>query len=145
MLRIKRTVEGSFSTVNCNAAEMSGTENQVKNLKNDQAMKMIAEREGVELEPQAKPIEGFVSASKRSAAAAQLGDAVERVAKLRKATVIETAKTPEAADDDGDNEIDIKDDIDELLGQGGEEEAAEESAPASNTSPAKGISTKAAP
>jgi hypothetical protein len=54
MLRIKRTVEGSFSTVNYNAAEMSGTENQIKNLKNDQAMKMIAEREGVELEPQVR-------------------------------------------------------------------------------------------
>jgi pre-mRNA-splicing factor SYF1 len=54
MLRIKRSVEGSFSTVNYNAAEMSGTENQIKNLKNDQAMKMIAEREGVELEPQVR-------------------------------------------------------------------------------------------
>jgi hypothetical protein len=73
-----------------------------------------------------------------------LDDVEERVAKLRKATATETAKTPEAADDDDDNEIDIKDDIDELLGQDGEEKAAEESAPA-KTSPAKGISTKTGP
>jgi hypothetical protein len=93
MLRIKRSVEGSFSTVDYNAAEMSGTENQVKNLTNDQVMKMIAERKGVELEPQARPIEGFVSASKRSAAAAQLDDVEERVAKLRKVNATETGKT----------------------------------------------------
>jgi hypothetical protein len=49
-LRIKGSVERSFPTVNYTAAEMSGTENQVENLTNDQAMKMIAEREGVELE-----------------------------------------------------------------------------------------------
>jgi hypothetical protein len=145
MLRIKRSVEGSFSTVNFNAAEMSGSENQVKNLTTDQAMKMIAERKGVELEPQARPIEGFVSASKRSAAAAQLDDVEERVAKLRKAIATETAKTPESADDDDDNEIDIEDDIDELLGQGGEEEAAEESAPANTSPPANGMSTMAVP
>jgi pre-mRNA-splicing factor SYF1 len=148
MLRIKRSVEGSFSTVNYNAAEMSGTANQVENLTNDQAMKMIADREGVELEPQqGRPIEGFVSASKRSAAAAQLDDVEERVAKLRKATATGAAKTPEAADDDDDdNEIDIEDDIDELLGEGGgEKEAAEEPAPTIKTSPVKGITTKAVP
>ena len=145
MLRIKRSVEGSFSTVNYNAAEMSGTANQVENLTNDEAMKMIADREGVELEPQARPIEGFVSASKRSAAAAQLDDVEERVAKLRKATATETAKTSEAAEDDDDNEIDIDDDIDELLGEGGEKEAAEEESAPTKTSPVKGISTKAVP
>jgi pre-mRNA-splicing factor SYF1 len=158
MLRIKRSVEGSFSTVNYNAAEMSGTANQVENLTNDQAMKMIADREGVELEPQAAaPMEGFVSASKRSAAAAQLDDVEERVAKLRKATATETAtdtgKTPEAAADDDDddaNEIDIDDDIDELLGGGGEEEAAaaEEPAPVpAKVSPVvvEDVSTKAVP
>jgi pre-mRNA-splicing factor SYF1 len=116
MLRIKRSVEGAFSTVNYNAAEMSATTSKIENLSNEEAMNMIAEREGVELEPQHQPIAGFVSASKRTAAAAQLDDVEERVAKLRKAT----AASANTAEDD-DDEIDIDDLIDDLDGEGVEE------------------------
>jgi hypothetical protein len=64
---------------------------------NSVGTKDTRKKEGVELEPQARPrIEGYVSASKRSAAAAQLDDVEERVAKLRKVTATEqTTKTPE--------------------------------------------------
>jgi pre-mRNA-splicing factor SYF1 len=107
MLRIKRSVEASFSTVNYNAAGMSATVGKSETLSNEEAMKMIAEREGVELEPHEtnKPIAGFVGA-KRTAESANLEDMEEHVAKLRKATQSE----PEA-DEDAD-EIDI-DDLDE--------------------------------
>merc|ERR1712238_566741 len=44
MLRIKRSVEASFSTVNYNAAEMSGTDSKAEALSNEDAMKMMAER-----------------------------------------------------------------------------------------------------
>eukprot|EP00980_Cylindrotheca_fusiformis_P012571 scaffold3084_cov144-Cylindrotheca_fusiformis.AAC.19 len=107
MLRIKRSVEASFSTVNYNASGMSATAGKSETLSNEEAMKMIAEREGVELEPhqENKPIAGFVGA-KRPADTADLEDMNERVAKLRRAT-------QSAPDDDGDaDEIDI-DDLDE--------------------------------
>ena len=147
MLRVKRSVEASFSTVNYNAAEMSGTSNQVENLSNDEAMKMIAEREGVELDQQPKPLSGFV-ASKRTAEAAQLGDVEERVAKLRKATAATTTNTASQEEqDDDDDEIDI----DALLGEEGddenepdEENTAEPTKSAQNSS-AKDVSTKAVP
>lgn len=117
MLRIKRSVEASYSTVNYNSAEMSQTSSKVDTLSNEEAMRMIAEQEGVELEPElsAPPtnVGGFVNA-KRSAGAAQLDDVAERVAKLRKATATATVvqdDLPETAEDD--DEIDIDDDEDE--------------------------------
>ena len=111
MLRIKRSVEASFSTVNYNAAEMSATTSKVENLSNEEAMQMIAEREGVELEPQAQPISGFVSATKRSAQAAKLDDVDERVSKLRKATMGDSNAVESTTNEDTD-EIDL-DDLDE--------------------------------
>lgn len=113
MLRIKRSVEASFSTVNYNAAEMSTEVGKGETLSNEEAMKMIAEREGVELEPhqmrqqqqQQQPISGFVGA-KRTAQSANLDDVEERVAKLRKATQATDN------DNDDDDEIDL-DDLDE--------------------------------
>ncbi|KAL3945527.1 MAG: hypothetical protein SGBAC_000351 [Bacillariaceae sp.] len=131
MLRIKRSVEASFSTVNYNAAEMSGTAGKTETLSNEEAMRMIAEREGVELEPEQtkEAVHGFVGA-KRSAQAASLGDMEERVAKLRKATGTE----PTTNDDD--DEIDL-DDLDE------DEEEAEKEAPPSKS--IQDVSTKAVP
>jgi len=123
MLRIKRSVEASFSTVNYNAAEMSQASSKLDTLSNEEAMRMIAEREGVELDSQPTGSKvnqgGFVAASrgvKRSPHATQLDDAEERVAKLRKATVetsdpptsrTTTTTTPAMDDED---EIDIDDD-----------------------------------
>lgn len=134
MLRIKRSVEASFSTVNYNAAEMSQT--SIKDtLSNEEAMRMIAEREGVELDPQvtspATGVSGFVGA-KRTAGAAQLDDVEERVAKLRKATA-EAAVQPEINDDE--DEIDIDDDM------AGEQEEEEEEEGAA----VKDVKTKAVP
>lgn len=125
MLRIKRSVEASFSTVNYNAAEMSGSvPKSGEALSNEDALKMIAEREGVELDQQTHTalssgtLSGFVS-SKRSAQAASLEDVEERVAKLRKATAAMsgTADSKEGGDED---EIDIDEESEEEVG--GEEE-----------------------
>jgi pre-mRNA-splicing factor SYF1 len=136
MLRIKRSVEASFSTVNYNAAEMSQTSAKVETLSNDEAMQMIARQEGVDLEPQIKPMDGFVSA-KRTSQDANLDDVEERVAKLRKATAMEanTSKADEAATNDDDDEIDI-DDL-----EGGEEEEEPPKGPAA----VQDVSTKAVP
>lgn len=117
MLRIKRSVEASFSTVNYNAAEMRGTDSKAtETLSNEDAMKMIAQREGVELNPGTSTISGFVASSsaKRSAQAASLEDMEERVAKLRKATATSDQKDDDA-EGDGD-EIDIDELVDELGG-----------------------------
>jgi len=122
MLRIKRSAEASFSTVNYNAAEMSGADSKATEaLSNEDAMKMIAQREGVELNPGTSTISGFVASSsgKRSAQAASLEDMEERVAKLRKATATVDQKKKEVDDDDGD-EIDIDELVDELEGDADE-------------------------
>jgi pre-mRNA-splicing factor SYF1 len=115
MLRVKRSVEASFSTVNYNAAEMSGTVSNSESLSNEDAMKMIAEREGMELDRTNNTLSGFVR-SKRSAHVANLEDVEERVAKLRKATAkmtgtneINGGYADANADDD---EIDIDDELD---------------------------------
>eukprot|EP00934_Nitzschia_sp_Nitz4_P000309 Nitzschia sp. Nitz4//scaffold196_size54656//45242//48010//NITZ4_006647-RA/size54656-processed-gene-0.55-mRNA-1//1//CDS//3329540450//309//frame0 len=120
MLRIKRSVEASFSTVNYNAAEMSQTSAKVETLTDEQAMRMIAEQEGVELDlPVAKPataVAGFVSA-KRSADAARLDGLEERAVKLRKATEESTApaSTEGVATNEDEDEIDL-DDLDDVEG-----------------------------
>merc|ERR1719343_1167440 len=120
MLRIKRSAEASFSTVNYNAAEMSGNDSKATEvLSNEDAMKMIAQREGIELDPGTSKISGFVSGSnngKRTAQAASLEDMEERVAKLRKATASVDEKNQ---DGDGD-EIDIDQLVDELEGDADE-------------------------
>ena len=115
MLRVKRSAEASFSTVNYNAAEMS-TDSKQDALSNEEAMKMIAQREGMELNQSTSTISGFVASSsngKRSAQAASLEDMEERVAKLRKATA--PGSSEDANDNDGD-EIDIDELVDELEG-----------------------------
>lgn len=151
MLRIKRSVESSFSTVNYNAAEMSGTATkQSETLSNDEAMIMIAEREGLALDPSTSTISGFVGASgnKRSAQAASLDEMEERVAKLRTATATTPASTTveqtdenEEADADAD-EIDIDDELDEDEDQNGKEASDDKS---ENATVIRDVSTKAVP
>jgi predicted enzyme related to lactoylglutathione lyase len=119
MLRVKRSVEAAFSTVNYNATGMT---DKVANLSNEEAMQMIASQEGVEVGQTA--VSGFVpSSNKRSATAASLDDVEAKVAKLRKATGATELINEERDDigEDGD-EIDI-DDIDAEI-----EEAAAEGA-----------------
>ena len=142
MLRVKRSVEASFSTVNYNAAEMSGTaSNAADTLTNEEAMRMIAEREGVEVDASARQsstLSGFVASKKRPASAsAQLDDVEERVSKLRKAAA---AAASEAQGDGDDDEIDIDDldDDDEDEG-GGTGDGASKDATIGN------VSTKAVP
>jgi pre-mRNA-splicing factor SYF1 len=127
MLRIKRSVEASFSTVNYNAAGMNtdpsangGDSAGNENLSEEQAMKMIAERDGIDL-PEGlvsnKPLTGFVSASKRSANEANLQDINQKVAKLRKALPSEEQqKDADEIDlDDEDEEEDAVNEEDEVI------------------------------
>ena len=156
MLRVKRSIEASFSTVNYNAAEMSATTEKVDTLTNEQAMQMIAEREGVEMDATAHSgatgtgsgtLSGFVSASKkRPAPAAQLGDVEERVSKLRWAAAAAAVAQGGDGDDDED-EIDIDDLVDELEGGGGDEGEDKEVVTETETEPSvvRNVSTKAVP
>ena len=100
MLRVKRSVQAAFSTVNYNAAEMGSGAPRVETLDEESALKMIAESEGVEVEKK-EVIGGFVASTKKRTAQ-DLGEIEKRAAKLRQITTAEPT---------GD-EIDI-DDIDE--------------------------------
>jgi pre-mRNA-splicing factor SYF1 len=137
MLRVKRSVEASFSTVNYNA---SGMNEAVGQMSEAEAMRMIASEEGMDVdEAIAKTaVAGFVaSSSKRTVAVANLDEVEERVVKLRK-TVQQTGNVEEIdLDDDNDDmeEIDI-DDIDAEI-----EEAAAQGAAAA----VQEVSTRAVP
>jgi pre-mRNA-splicing factor SYF1 len=135
MLRVKRSVEAAFSTVNYNAI---GMVEKAENLSNEEAMAMIASSEGVDLDqPKKTPVSGFVP-SKRPVAIASLDDVEERVAKLRKATGAAAGSSAnEIAQEtkNDDDEIDL-DDIDAEI----EEAAAEGAAHA-----IQDVSTKAVP
>jgi pre-mRNA-splicing factor SYF1 len=121
MLRVKRSVEASFSTVNYNAAEMNATSGKVDTLTNEEAMRMIAEREGVEMSNDSSaPIQGFVSASTNSSKkrnAQALDEVEERVSKLRKAAASATAASGAHGDDNYDDEIDIDEEDDDGEGK----------------------------
>ena len=144
MLRIKRSMEAAFSTVNYNAA---GMDERVETMSNEEAMKMVASAEGIELDEtntnnntNRSNVSGFVP-SKRSAVAANLHDMEERVAKLRKATGGTTTVTLGDADNDADDdEIDL-DDIDAEIEEAATEGGKAKAVPARIVS----ISTKAVP
>ena len=144
MLRIKRSVEAAFSTVNYNAAEM-GAGSKVENMSNEEAMNMIASREGVDVSNQNKStITGFVKAGKR-AAEENLDEVEERVAKLRKATaasgVAQAVSAPTNENGGDDEEIDI-DDVDE----DDEDDASDDNEKAKLASSAvKDVTTKSIP
>ena len=116
MLRIKRSVEAAFSTVNYNATAMN---DKVETLTNEEAMTMIASQEGVDVDQQRRQttVAGFVpssaSGSKRPASAANLDEVEERVAKLRKATGA-AEEQAQVADHDGGDEDEIDIDIDDI-------------------------------
>lgn len=147
MLRVKRSVEAAFSTINYNA---KGLNEAVENLTDEQAMQMIASREGVEVEQKQQSAHQFVPATKRTPAAASLEDVEARVAKIRKIAgeeaVAASAATATAAAHDGghdDDEIDL-DEIDaEIEAAAAEGAAAEERASSSND--VHDVSTKAVP
>ena len=133
MLRVKRSVQAAFSTVNYNAAEMGAHgAPQVETLSEDAALEMIAEREGVSVDK--KPlVGGFVQGKKRTAEAANLGDMEQRVARLREATAAGEVKAA------GDDEIDLDDIGDE------DEEEQPQPPPSSSNKRVKGISEKVIP
>ena len=106
MLRIKRSVQAAFSTVNYNA---TGMDQDLNPLSDEQAISMIADQEGVEYDQIKRKEESNASrfvAQKRSAGDASLEDVENRVAKLRKATA------GAVVEEVGDDEIDI-DDLDD--------------------------------
>ena len=141
MLRVKRSVEAAFTTVNYNA---KGLNEATENLTDEQAMQMIASREGVDVDAAAqKKANQFVPATKRSPAAASLEDVEERVAKIRKIAgeeaVAASAPTAEADED----EIDL-DEIDAEIEAAAAEGAAVEASSAA-PSDVRDVSTKAVP
>jgi pre-mRNA-splicing factor SYF1 len=165
MLRIRKSVEAMYSTINYNAAEMSAS-STMANLTDEQALNMIASQEGVELPssmvntsapPPASAVQGFVKASnKRPAVAEELGDVEERVAKLRKVTaqvIAEAAKGHDEGKAADDAEIDIDDDDDEEDGveeddNGGNEDnptALASTSPATDKKEVRNVITKAVP
>jgi pre-mRNA-splicing factor SYF1 len=128
MLRVKRSVQAAFSTVNYNSAEMGAGAPKVETLTEESALEMIAKSEGVEVDSKKQPLIGGFVQGKRKAEVADLGEVERRAARLRQAT---------AAPDSGGDEIDI-DDIDD--------DEDEEEAPSKGVkSSAKGVSEKAVP
>ena len=134
MLRVKRSVQAAFSTVNYNAAEMGAGVPQLDTMTEDAALEMIAEREGVSVEK--KPlVGGFVSGKKRTAEVADLGEVERRAARLREAAAV-------ASGGGGGDEIDNEnEDDDEAAAE--EEEELVPAPPRTNI--VKGVSKKVIP
>jgi len=80
MLRIKRSVQAAFSTVNYNAAEMGAGVPKVEPLSDDKALAEIAAREGVKMNEQPR-IGGFVQ-GKRTQEMKDLEEVERRAAKI---------------------------------------------------------------
>ena len=89
MLRVKRSVQAAFSTVNYNAAEMGSGAPRVETLDEESALRMIAESEGVEVEKK-QVIGGFVSSTKKRTAQDLEGIEMQ-AAKLRQMTAAVTS------------------------------------------------------
>ena len=134
MMRIKRSVQAAFSTVNYNVVGMDA---EAGNLTNEEAIQMIAEREGVEMPDTTVPVQGFHPAKRKAEEVAQLDALENRVSKVRKATAVAETQEPSQSEEGHDDEIDI-DDLDE------EEEEAMDS-PKANTETVRDVSTKAVP
>lgn len=127
MLRVKRSVQAAFSTVNYNSAEMGAGAPKVETLTEESALEMIAKSEGVDVDSKKQPLIGGFVQGKRKAEVADLGEVERRAAKLRQLTA--------APGTTGDDEIDI-DDIDD--------DEDEEPSNSSTVNP-KSISEKAIP
>jgi len=80
MLRIKRSVQAAFSTVNYNAAEMGAGVPKAEPLSDDKALAEIAAREGVKMNEQPR-IGGFVQ-GKRTQEMKDLEEVERRAAKI---------------------------------------------------------------
>ena len=115
MLRVKRGVAAAFSTVNYNALEMGEPAGRQKTLTEEEALKMISEREGVK-HTSLPSISGFVSGSKRTAAEANLEDLERQAARLRQATAAAIGKDSSSGNgpmDEGEIDIDSEEEDDE--------------------------------
>jgi len=129
MLRVKRSVQAAFSTVNYNSAEMGAGAPKVEALTEESALEMIARSEGVEVDSKKQPLIGGFVQGKRKAEVADLGEVERRAARLRQAT---------AAPSSGGDEIDI-----ESIEDDDEDEEEVPSNGVDNS--AKGVSEKAVP
>jgi pre-mRNA-splicing factor SYF1 len=124
MLRVKRGVQAAFSTVNYNAAEMGAGVPQQESLTNEEAMKMIAAREGIDTDEKER-ISGFVQ-GKRTAEVKDLDEVERRAAKLRKVTstfVAATANNKNESEYDEEIDIDDEDEDDDETTEQNEAEA----------------------
>lgn len=137
MLRIKRSVEASFSTINYTAMQ----EDAAPTLTDEQAMQMIARGEGDDLETGGSG--GFVRSSKegeskpssaKKRTVASLDDVEAQVAKLRKVTAASASSPAENNSDEDDDEIDI-DDIDAEI-EAAAAEGSQTDEPSTKTVPA---------
>ena len=102
MLRIKRSVQAAFSTVNYNAADIGAVSPAVQHLTDEEALQMIASREGIDTDD-IRRIQGFVH-SKRTSDIKNLEEVENRAAKLRKVSAATNA-------DPDTEEINIDDDV----------------------------------
>eukprot|EP00588_Corethron_pennatum_P002261 CAMPEP_0194288800 /NCGR_PEP_ID=MMETSP0169-20130528/37633_1 /TAXON_ID=218684 /ORGANISM="Corethron pennatum, Strain L29A3" /LENGTH=1129 /DNA_ID=CAMNT_0039035901 /DNA_START=10 /DNA_END=3399 /DNA_ORIENTATION=- len=125
MLRIKRSVQASFSTVNYNAAEMSG---EAKPLTDAEALAMLSEREGVSSGPAVGAAPAFVTGTKRRAE-----DSIEEL-EMRTARLRQAARGGEGEDD---GEIELEDEEEGEAGGG--------AAPEDTVKTMSYVATKAAP
>jgi len=110
MLRVKRSVQAAFSTVNYNAADLGNPE---ATMTEESAMQMLAGEDDLEIETPAQQqtksaVGGFV-AGKRKAEISNLDDVEKRVVKIRQ-LVPQTPSETAAGDDD---EIELDDDDEE--------------------------------
>jgi pre-mRNA-splicing factor SYF1 len=138
MLRVKRSVQAAFSTVNYNAAEMGAGAPQLETMTEDAALEMIAEREGVSLE-KAPLVGGFVQSKKRTAEVADLGEVERRAARLREAAA--AANIVVAVGGGNGDEIDIDNEEDDDV-----EEAEEKQLPTTrSTKNVESVSEKVIP
>jgi hypothetical protein len=143
---LEATMESQSEMEDYNTAEMSGTAKIKEALSNEDAMKMIAEQEGMQIDQKnvnTGTLSSFVS-GKRSAQAANLEEVEERVAKLRKATAgaTETKDVENGGDGGGDAD---KIDIDDKLDNDDEEEDDDDNEPEAKSSSVQNVATKAVP
>jgi pre-mRNA-splicing factor SYF1 len=110
MLRVKRSVQAAFSTVNYSIADVETTSKVQAPLSHEEAIAMLAAQEGEEIEQtEIEKKSGFVKA-KRLPEVKDLGEVERRAAKLRKITSDVLASTEENEGNPNNDEIDIDDD-----------------------------------
>ena len=118
MLRIKRSVQAAFSTVNYNAAEMGAGAPKAEPLSDDKALAEIAAREGVKMNEQPR-IGGFIQ-GKRTQEMKDLEEVERRAAKIARRIEGNTGAVVGSGRDDIDLDDDDDDDDDDSENDAGQ-------------------------